>query len=43
MAAQCRGWRDAEDVIEAIGADTNREPGTAIALSARSRISVLGQ
>ena len=30
MAAQCRGWRDAENVIEAIGATPIEDPGTAI-------------
>src|SRR5271169_2321293 len=30
MAAQCRGWRDAEDVIEAIGATPIENLGTAI-------------
>jgi hypothetical protein len=44
MAAQCRGWRDAEDVIEAIGATPIENLGTAIvAVGPRAKISVLGQ
>ena len=44
MASQCRGWRDAEDVIEAIGATPIENLGPAIvAVGPCSRISVLGQ
>ena len=44
MAAQCRGWRDAEDVIEADWRDTNREPlDRDSGCRPGSRISALGQ
>ena len=42
--AQCRGWRDAGDVIEAIGATPIENLGTAIAaVGPRAKIAVLGQ
>ena len=44
MAAQCRGWRDAEDVVEAARATPIENLGAAImAVGPRARISVLGQ